>query len=335
MAPHSDSTPKSARIFEVDVDETAAGQRLDRFLAEALPELSRSRLKALIQSGLVGAGGGTIAEPSYRVKHRQRFRVEVPAATEAVPAAQPIPLAVIFEDDQIIVIDKPPGMVVHPAPGNPDSTLVNALIAHCGDSLSGIGGVRRPGIVHRLDKDTSGLMVAAKTDAAHAGLSRQLAGRTLKRIYHAIVWGAPYPRTGAIDRPIGRDPRNRKKMAVVARGGKAAITHYRTLRTFGPPADPVASLIECRLETGRTHQIRVHLAVLGHPVIGDPTYGRTRRGRISRLSPAARAAVESFRRQALHAVGLGLLHPTTTEELRFESEYPNDIRALLESLEES
>ena len=310
---------------EVEVGENAAGARLDRFLADALPTLSRMRLKSLIRSGRVATGGQTIAEPAYRVKPGQRYRVSVPAPAPARPEAQAMALGIIHEDADIIVVDKPAGLVVHPAPGNPDRTLVNALLAHCGDRLSGIGGVRRPGIVHRLDKLTSGLMVVAKTDAAHALLAEQLATRRLVRVYRAVVWGVPVPRVGTIERPIGRHPRNRKRMAVTP-GGKPAVTHYRVLAH----SDDVASLVECRLETGRTHQIRVHLGDLGHPIVGDPLYGRSRR--LAARPASARLAAEALGRQALHAHSLAFRHPTSRRELRFVSDFPNDIKMLLEAL---
>lgn len=307
-----------------------AGTRIDKFLAGALPDLSRARIKALIAAGRLVSGGETIADPSYRVKPGQRFDLSVPAATPAVPRGQAIALDVIYEDADLIVVDKPAGMVVHPAPGNPDRTLVNALIAHCGDSLSGIGGVQRPGIVHRLDKDTSGLIVAAKNDFTHAGLGAQFATRDLTRRYKAVVWGVPAPVAGMIEGNIGRSPRNRKKMAVVTRGGRPAITRYRILRTFGG----VASLIECRLETGRTHQIRVHLAARGHPLIGDPLYGRGRRQRTFGLAGSSLKAVAGFRRQALHACSLVFRHPRSGDRLRFDIDLPADIKALIDSLDE-
>jgi 23S rRNA pseudouridine1911/1915/1917 synthase len=305
-----------------------AGKRLDKFLADAAPALSRMRLKALILEGCVRVGGRTITDPSYRVKAGEAAAWEEPAPVDAAPAAQAIPLEVLYEDAHLVVIDKPAGLVVHPAPGNPEGTLVNALLAHCGASLKGIGGERRPGIVHRLDKDTSGLMVAAKTEAAHQRLSEAFAARDIERAYDALVWGAPRPPSGEIEGAIGRDPRNRKRMAVVGRGGKAALTRYRTKRGF----DDAAALLECRLATGRTHQIRVHLAALGHPVIGDPLYGRATAARLARLAPPAREAARSFPRQALHARLLGFAHPVTGEALRFEQEPPADFTNLLEIL---
>ena len=305
-----------------------AGTRLDKFLADALPELSRTRLKALIQAGRLAAGRETIADPSYRVKPGQGFALSVPEAAPATPRGQAIELAVVYEDTDLIVVDKPAGMVVHPAPGNPDRTLVNALIAHCGASLSGIGGVQRPGIVHRLDKDTSGLMVAAKNDAAHAALAAQFAARTLMRAYKAVVIGVPSPAAGEIVGNIGRSPANRKKMAVLRHGGRPAVTRYRVLKPLGG----VASLVECRLETGRTHQIRVHFGHRRHPVVGDPLYGGRRRP-AGALPEHVRRAFASFRRQALHAYLMELRHPTSGERLEFKSDLPNDMNALIARLE--
>jgi 23S rRNA pseudouridine1911/1915/1917 synthase len=257
------------------------------------------------------------------------FTISIPPAREAKPAGQAIALDVIHEDDDLIVINKPAGMVVHPAPGNPDATLVNALIAHCGASLSGIGGELRPGIVHRLDKDTSGLIVAAKNDAAHRTLSAAFAAHDIERAYQAVVWGVPARAHGDIAGNIGRHPVDRKRMAIVKRGGKPALTHYKVMRRFGRGA----SLVECRLATGRTHQIRVHLAALGHPVIGDPVYGRSTPARQAALEPLSRAAVKDFRRQALHAYLLGFLHPRTGEKLRWEAKLPQDMISLINSLE--
>jgi 23S rRNA pseudouridine1911/1915/1917 synthase len=306
-----------------------AGERLDRFLARRLAGFSRSRLKNLIEAGQVSAGGATLSDPSHRVKPGQSYTLILPEVVAARPAGQAMDLAIVFEDGDLIVVDKPAGMVVHPAPGNPDRTLVNALIAHCGDSLSGIGGEKRPGIVHRLDKDTCGLIVAAKNDATHHALAADFAARRIERIYQAVVWGIPLPREGEIEGAIGRHPVDRKRMAVVKRGGKAALTRYRTIRALGPGA----SLVECRLATGRTHQIRVHLAASGHPLLGDPVYGRETAERRARLSAAGQAALAGFRRQALHAGILGFLHPRTGERLHFESPLPTDLRTLISALE--
>jgi 23S rRNA pseudouridine1911/1915/1917 synthase len=322
--------------YRVTASAADAGARLDRVLAAHLPELSRTRLKSLIEAGRVTANGAVIDEPARRVRPGQTFAIIVPETAPAIPQAQPIPLAVVYEDGDLIVVDKPAGLVVHPAPGNPDATLVNALLAHCGDSLSGIGGVRRPGIVHRLDKDTSGLMVVAKNDLAHLGLAAQFKARRIERAYKAVVWGAPRPRQDEIAGAIGRDPRNRRRMALVDRGGKPAVTRYRVLAGYGRSTEtgvPLASLVECRLLTGRTHQIRVHLAAIGHPVVGDRTYGRPPGRRLGPLSPRARAAVAELDRQALHAVSLGFSHPRTGERLKFSSNLPSDIRNLISELE--
>ena len=301
--------------------------RLDKFLAAALPDMSRTRLKGLIESGHVRIGGETITEPAYRVKPEAAVELTVPeASAEAAPAAQALALDIHHEDADLIVVDKPAGLVVHPAAGNPDRTLVNALVAHCGASLSGIGGVRRPGIVHRLDKDTSGLLVAAKNDAAHAGLSQLFAAHDLERTYLALVWGSPAPAAGLIEGNIGRSPKNRKKMAVVERGGRPARTHYRVREHL---ADGCWSLLECRLETGRTHQIRVHLAAEGHKVVGDPVYGGRRRNSAKALPPKAAEALNQFHRQALHAYRLAFKHPLSSEFLVFTSEPPADMQTLL------
>jgi 23S rRNA pseudouridine1911/1915/1917 synthase len=320
----------AASITTIRAGETDAGQRLDRVLALHLPELSRTRLKRLIETGQVTHEGAVLRDPSQRVRYNQNFVVILPQIEDAAPIAQPIALDIRFEDAHLIVIDKPAGMVVHPAPGNPDGTLVNALLAHCGASLSGIGGVRRPGIVHRLDKDTSGLMVVAKTEAAHHALSRDFAARRIDRAYTAFAWGVPSVPAGEIAGNIGRSGVNRKKMAVVAEGrGKPAATRYRVERTFNIHA----AQLECRLATGRTHQIRVHLAHLGHPLIGDPVYG-TRAGRsVARTGPSGEQ-IAAFPRQALHARLLGFTHPADKRPLEFESPLPADLRELARSLEQ-
>jgi len=312
-------------LHRADVGPEHDGARLDRFLADAVPALSRTRLQALIADGRVVCAGATVTNASRRVKSGEHYRIEEPAPLPARPEGQDIALDVVYEDDDVIVVDKPAGLVVHPAPGNPDRTLVNALIAHCGASLSGIGGEARPGIVHRLDKDTSGLIVAAKNDLAHQGLARQFAAHTLDRAYQAVVWGCPSPREGTLEGNIGRNPQNRKKMAVRRSGGKTAVTHYRVLRAIGT----YASLVECRLATGRTHQIRVHLATAGHPVVGDPLYGGGDARRLKRADEAFRMRVEALGRQALHAVRIGFDHPRTGDRLVFESELPDDIAVLL------
>lgn len=329
------STPEEEGRRRIVVGANEAGMRLDRFLAAHMPGMSRARLQALIAAGEVRLGGATIGEPAHRVKPGETFEVSLPAPAPARPEAQDIPLAVVYEDAHLIVIDKPAGLVVHPAAGNADRTLVNALLAHCGASLSGIGGEKRPGIVHRLDKDTSGLIVAAKDDRSHVGLAAQFATHSIERAYQAVVWGWPQPAAGTITGAIGRSPRDRKKMALLAQGGKAAVTHYRTLRRFGDhgglAVDQIASLVECRLETGRTHQIRVHFASRGHPLVGDPVYGSGLE-RLRRLA-AARGVPLPIARQALHAGRLGFVHPITGERLCFESLIPKDFRMLLDFLE--
>lgn len=325
--------PPGERRIEITIAPSDAGIRLDRALQRQLPELSRTRLKVLMLSGQIASDGRKLRDPAQRAGAGARIVVILPEPDEPTPAAQPIPLDIRFEDEHLIVLDKPAGMVVHPAPGNPEGTLVNALLAHCGSSLSGIGGVRRPGIVHRLDKDTSGLLVAAKTDRAHRALSHDFARHLVERAYAAIVWGVPAPAAGEIAGNIGRSPANRKKMAVVAEArGKPAVTRYRVERRFKDRA----ALIECRLLTGRTHQIRVHLAHIGHPLIGDPAYG-SRAGRApvrfgAGAGPAG-AAIAGFARQALHARLIGFSHPVTGERLTFDSPMPADMVALLGNLE--
>jgi 23S rRNA pseudouridine1911/1915/1917 synthase len=321
--------PLSGRRVEVVIAREDAGVRLDRALQRQLPEMSRSRLKQLILDGGVACGGRLLRDPAQRTAAGTSIAVQLPEVAEAVPAAQPLALDIRFEDAHLIVIDKPAGMVVHPAPGNREGTLVNALLAHCGPSLAGIGGVRRPGIVHRLDKDTSGLLVAAKTEAAHHALSHDFALRRIERTYRGIVWGVPVPPEDEIIGNIGRSPHDRKKMAVVPAGrGKASTTRYRVVQRF---AD-VAALVECRLATGRTHQIRVHLAHIGHPLLGDPVYGG-RAGRRLARGGAAAPEIAEFPRQALHAARLGFTHPSTGEPLVFDSEPPPDMRALIAKLE--
>jgi 23S rRNA pseudouridine1911/1915/1917 synthase len=307
--------------FATRVPPGLAGERLDRALAALHPAgLSRSRLKALIEEGRVRIAGATITEPSRKVKEGETLDLAMPETLPAAQEAQAMALDVLHEDASLIVIDKPAGLVVHPAPGNAAGTLVNALLAHCAGSLSGIGGVERPGIVHRLDKDTSGLMVAAKTDRAHRHLAAQFARHDVERVYAALVRGVPRPAEGAIEGNIGRDPGNRKKMAVVARGGKAARTNYRTLARYSDRA----ALVECRLETGRTHQIRVHLASIGCPLVGDATYARKPR----KPTDALDAALAAFPRQALDAFVLGFEHPETGERLRFARAHASDLAAL-------
>jgi 23S rRNA pseudouridine1911/1915/1917 synthase len=319
-----------SKTLEVAAEED--GARLDRVLAARLAELSRSRHKALILAGHVAVDAATIRDPSYRVNAGSTIALELPPAANTKIAAEAIPLDIVFEDDELLVIKKPAGLVVHPAAGHRSGTLVNALIAHCGTSLSGVGGTARPGIVHRLDKDTSGLLVVAKTDRAHRALSKQFAdhGRTgpLRRGYLAFVWGAPERPRGTIDKPIGRHPHARERMAV-REGGRAAVTHWEVLERYrGHKGMPAASLLACRLETGRTHQIRVHLAAMGHPLLGDDLYGPGFKTKANVLAPAARAALASLGRQALHAYLIGFGHPVGGRILEFRSELPDDLLRL-------
>ena len=323
--PEDDDEPPAAgraESLEARLPDGLSG-RMDRALADALPQLSRARLQALMEAGAVTREGNPVRDPSARAV-AGTYRVDVPAPAAAVPRPQDLPLQVLFEDADLIVVNKPAGMAVHPGAGIPDGTLVNALLHHCGDSLSGIGGVARPGIVHRLDKDTSGVMVAAKSDAAHQGLAALFAAHDIERSYVALVRGAPRPPAGEIRTRIGRSTHDRMKMAVLRSGGREAVTHYRTERTFGPSAAPLAARVTCRLETGRTHQIRVHMASLGSPCLGDPVYG---------AGAPATAVREALResglaRQALHAAVLGFVHPLTGERLRFETPVPPDMAAL-------
>ena len=311
--------------------------RLDRVLAGHVPEFSRSRLKALILAGSVSVGSAPIRDPAYHVGPGDTIIIDVPEVAPAEPMPENIALDIVYEDDDIIVIDKPAHLVVHPAAGHESGTLVNALIAHCGASLSGIGGVRRPGIVHRLDKDTTGLMVAAKNDRAHASLSAQFAdhGRTrpMQRGYFAFVWGVPNRQRGTVDAPIDRHPHAREKMAV-RDGGREAITHWEIRETFnGRDGRPVASLLACRLETGRTHQIRVHLAHIDHPLIGDGVYGPHFKTKASHLGPRGQAALTALGRQALHAYLLALEHPKTGDFLHWEAALPEDLLLLQGALQ--
>ncbi len=307
----------------------ADGQRSDRFLADAIGAMSRTRVKSLILDGAVLRDGVTLHNPSEPVRPGAVYSVQPPAPAPARPEPQSIPFPILYEDRDLIVLDKPAGLVVHPAPGNQDGTLVNALLAHCGDTLPGIGGEKRPGIVHRLDKDTSGVMVVAKTEQALTTLSAAFAARRIDRQYLALVWGCPAPSTGEIEGAIGRDPRDRKRMAVVGSGGKAALTRYSTRKAWMPGV----SLLACVLATGRTHQIRVHLASMGHPLVGDPAYLRRIPAAARSLPPQARAVLLDFPRQALHAARLGFTHPRTGEALLFETPIPADMAALLVELD--
>jgi 23S rRNA pseudouridine1911/1915/1917 synthase len=332
--------------IQITVGEDAGGQRLDQYLS-AQPELvaetlSRTRIQALIEAGQVRVDGAPASQAKMKTRAGQTIEIDVPDAAPAEPVGENIPLNIVFEDDCLVILDKPAGLVVHPGAGHETGTLVNALIAHCGDSLSGIGGVKRPGIVHRLDKDTSGLLVVAKTDAAHQRLSKLFAdhGRTLSltREYLALVWGAPDRSQGTIDAHLGRHNIQREKMAVVSEErGREAITHWRLIEKFGADRDkkPLASLIGCRLETGRTHQIRVHMAHIGHPLLADSVYGGGFFTKAKQLPEEAQKALKALGRQALHARALGFGHPVTKEALLFESEPPEDFAGLVEALRRS
>jgi 23S rRNA pseudouridine1911/1915/1917 synthase len=326
--------PSGRQNFEVG--PAGAGERLDRYLGQAASErrvaLSRTRLKALIEAGEVTVDGSVARDPAMRLGTGARIAFEPPPPEDSPLIGEDLPLDVVYEDEHLIVIDKPAGLVVHPAPGHAQGTLVNALIRHCGASLSGIGGVRRPGIVHRLDKDTSGLLVVAKTDGAHLGLTLLFAdhGRasSLEREYLALVWGGFDATAGKVGAAIGRHPRHREKMAVsTEERGRAAVTHWRLIEGLGP-----ASLVACRLETGRTHQIRVHMASIGHPLLGDSVYGAGYKTKASQLSAGAKVALAALGRQALHAAALGFEHPITGEALRFERPPPEDFSRLLNAL---
>jgi 23S rRNA pseudouridine1911/1915/1917 synthase len=311
---------RGVSIFEATIAPAADGWRLDRALADAVPTLSRERLKVLINAGQVSRDGLPVRDPAKRAGTGDVFAVAVPIPTDPHNEAQDIPLIVAWEDEHLIVVDKPAGLVVHPAAGNLDGTLVNALLHHCRGSLSGIGGVARPGIVHRIDKDTSGLMVAAKTDRAHEGLARQFHDHSINRRYLAITSGQPVPAAGKVDAPLARSPTNRKTIAIVATG-KRAVTHYRTLEPLNG-----AALVECRLETGRTHQVRVHMASIGHSLLGDPVYGKAK--------PGSKAVLDQlrFRRQALHAAQLGFVHPITGQPVLLTSPMPADMQELFSVL---
>jgi 23S rRNA pseudouridine1911/1915/1917 synthase len=328
MASDEDEFAGEAR--EVELPPEAAGQRLDKALAAELPDVSRARLQALIAQGALSLGGRPLTDGAAKAR-AGTYLLLVPEPLPADPEPEAVPLEVLYEDAELIVVDKPAGMAAHPAPGSLTGTLVNALLHHCAGRLSGVGGVARPGIVHRLDKDTSGVMVAAKTDAAHQGLSKLFAAHDIERVYVALARGAPHPARGRIETRIGRSPHDRKKMAVLKSGGREAVTLYQVERAFGPAEKPLASRIACRLQTGRTHQIRVHLASRGSPCLGDPVYGS------GTPAPAVREAVAEagLKRQALHAAVLGFVHPVTGEAMRFETPPPEDmarLQALLERL---
>jgi 23S rRNA pseudouridine1911/1915/1917 synthase len=311
-----------SQTIDIRLQPAHAGWRLDRALADAVPTLSRERVKGLIRTGAVESAGKLLRDPAAKVRGDESFRVEVPEPQPAHNAPQDIPLEIVFEDEHLLVVDKPAGLVVHPAAGNLDGTLVNALLHHCAGKLSGIGGVARPGIVHRIDKDTSGLLVVAKTDVAHEGLARQFAAHTIDRRYLAIVNGVPNAAAGSIDAPLARSAANRKKIAIVEGGrGKRAVTHWKRLDVLKD-----AALVECRLETGRTHQVRVHMASMGHPLIGDPVYGRSGKTHGKLLKELG------FHRQALHAAELGFTHPVTRNRLSFSSPMPPDMQELFNAL---
>jgi len=317
--------------------EGPASERLDKLLGQASSDLSRARFQMLISQGHVNVDGTSIVDASFKVKPGSVVCVVLPEPADPEPLAENIALDTVYEDDQIVVVNKPAGLVVHPGPGNWTGTLVNALIQHCGSSLSGIGGVKRPGIVHRLDKETSGLLVVAKTDKAHHSLSEQFAahGRDgrLSRQYLAIVWREPQPRRGTIDTLIARSTSNRIKMAVSKSGGRQAITHYETIRTLpASSSEVVATLMRCRLETGRTHQIRVHLAYIGHPLLGDSVYGSSHATSANKLNHAARESLARLSRQALHAECLGFRHPETGDPMLFRSALPDDMQDLLDAI---
>ncbi|MFO0389715.1 MAG: RluA family pseudouridine synthase [Alphaproteobacteria bacterium] len=314
------------------VSPEEAGTRVDKFLSARLDGISRSRIQSLMDGGHISCDGKTISDAATKVKDGQHFDVKIPDVVESHILPQDIPLSIVYEDEHILILNKPAGLTVHPGAGNPDMTLVNALLAHCGTSLSGIGGVARPGIVHRIDKETSGLLAVAKNDAAHAALSEQLATRTLKRTYTALVWGTLKQKQGTITGNIGRSPVNRQKMAVVKTGGRSAVTHYKIVTSYQLP---VISLVECNLETGRTHQIRVHFAHIGNALVGDPVYGGGTANRIKtmRIDEAMKTTLLGFERQALHAKELGLIHPATGKHMLFTCEMPEDMRALISALE--
>ncbi len=332
-SPSGESRPATGTApegpFTLAAGPADAGNRLDRFLAAAIGTLSRSRVKALIEAGHVLRDGQPATDPSESIRPGATYVLSPPAAAPATPQAQDIPLTILFEDRHLIVLDKPAGLVVHPAPGNQDGTLVNALLAHAGDELTGIGGEKRPGIVHRLDKDTSGVMVVAKSEAAHQTLSAAFASRDLERAYLALAWGVPSPASGEVDAPIGRHPTDRKRMAVVARNGKNALTRFATERAWGTGC----ALLRCRLATGRTHQIRVHMAHINHPLVGDPVYLRRLPAAARGLPAEAREALLAFPRQALHAETLGFRHPVSGEMLRFQAPLPPDMQALIALLD--
>ena len=316
----TDNTIYSSQIVNKDYK----GLRIDKFLALSFPKMSRSQLQRLIKEGNVSCDDNIIADNSFKVRENDVYQVFVPPAVEAEPESEDIPLDIVFEDEDIVVVNKPAGMTVHPAPGAPHHTLVNALLFHCGDSLSGVGGVKRPGIVHRIDKDTSGLLVVAKNDAAHRFLSGQFFAHSIERTYYALVYGVPNPLNGKIEGNIGRSPYDRKKMAILTNGGKHAVTHYQTLEVF----KNAAALVKCNLETGRTHQIRVHMSSIGCTLIGDQLSEKAKKSLIKGMNEVSKKYINSFPRQALHAATLGFVHPRSKEFVRFSSPFPDDFEEL-------
>ena len=345
LNPETGEADQNGSVFDFTVSADHAGARLDKWLSEEIESLTRTRLKALIEGGALAKDGAVFTDPSWKLREGEKIHLTLPPVADPQPKGENIPLDIVFEDQDVIVVNKPAGMVVHPAAGNWSGTLVNALIYHCGDSLSGIGGVARPGVVHRIDKETSGLVVVAKNDAAHQSLTALFSAHDIDRVYEAIAVGCPRPGVGTIDAAVARANSDRKKMTVVNEethfNPRRAVTHYKVIETYGRSraklkGDALASLIECQLETGRTHQIRVHLSSIGHPLIGDPVYGRG--PGLGGLKPGegeadrAIAVLRKFRRQALHAKVLGFEHPTTGETLRFERPAPEDFQKLREAL---
>ena len=304
------------------------GWRLDKLLARLAPDISRARLQALIRQECVFCGDDARMDSAYKVHKGEIYTILLPEPEDAEPEPENIPLDIVYEDDDLLVVNKPAGMTVHPAPGAYHGTLVHALLFHCRGKLSGIGGVKRPGIVHRIDKDTSGLLVVAKNDATHRALTEQFSVHSIERTYWAFVYGVPNPLNGTIDADIGRSPYDRKKMAIVKRNGKPAITHYQTVRVCGR----AASLIKCNLETGRTHQIRVHLSSLGCHLIGDKVYEKSKKTSLIGISAEVKEFINNFPRQALHAKTLGFVHPKSGEFMQFDTQLPEDLQILSEKL---
>lgn len=310
------------------VNKKYNGWRIDKFLTASFPDISRSQIQRLLNEGNVSCNGAVIEDNSCKVRENETYQLIIPEPEDAVPEPEDIPLEIVYEDDDLVVVNKPAGMTVHPAPGSPRGTLVNALLHHCQGRLSGIGGVKRPGIVHRIDKDTSGLLVVAKNDTAHKNLCEQFARHSIERTYYALVFGVPNPTNGRIETLIGRSPYDRKKMAIVKKNGKNAITNYKTLEVF----KSLASLVQCNLETGRTHQIRVHMSSLGCNLIGDQLYEKNKKINAKGVNESAKLYINNFPRQALHAISLGFIHPKTKKTLQFSSELPLDFKELMDNL---